>query len=345
MDGEKVTGDDSFNFSINAQLDSTPRMNIFGRKTRGRPRLFRLITSPKSSNSMPQAPISSAPPQLAPSNSSAMPLPPISSAHPQLAPDFSSHIRKKGEPDKNIVEDTNIRYLHFYKGEDICSKLYWYATNMQKNICVISATGSISEVTLQKGDNYLATIKYEGFYKVVTLAGLILPIKPNTTGSTIAAKQGGLMVSFEGEDGRSVNGLVSSSLIAYEKVEVLASVYAYRPGEYKTWEEMESSESIQLSSSDPIGSSPNFQSNLQWVTSTTNPVAERAEVTSNNRFVGQESSVLLKPKETPKDNQNRKVRIFSPRGLLKVSLVQGQEQVVGNDSTGDNVVILSEQRD
>ncbi|XP_047314437.1 AT-hook motif nuclear-localized protein 1-like [Impatiens glandulifera] len=346
MDGEKVTGDDSSNFSINAQLDSTPRMNIFGRKTRGRPRLFRSIISPKSSNlsSMPQAPISSAPPQLAHSNSSAMSLPPISSALPQLAPDFSSNICKKGEPDKNIVEDTDIRYLHFYKGEDICSKLYWYATNMQKNICVISATGSISEVTLQKGDNYLSTIKYEGFYKVVTLAGLILPIKPNTTDSTVADKQGGLMVSFEGEDGRSVNGLVSSSLIAYEKVEVLASVYASRPGEYKTWEEMESSESIQLSSSVPIGSSPNFQSNLQWVTSTTNPVAERDEVTSNNRIMGQESSVL-KPKETPKDNQNRKVRIFSPRGLLKVSLVQGQEPVVGNDNTGDNVVILSEQRD
>ncbi|XP_047331172.1 AT-hook motif nuclear-localized protein 1-like [Impatiens glandulifera] len=339
-------GDDSSNFSINAQLDSTPQMNIFGRKKRGRPRLFRSIISPKSSNSssMPQAPISSAPPQLAPSNSSAMPRRPISSALPQLAPDFSSNIHKRGEPDKNIVEDTNIRYLHFYKGEDICSKLYWYATNMQKNICVMSATGSISEVTLQKEDNYLATIKYEGFFKVVTLAGLILPIRPNTTGSTIATKQGGLMVAFEGEDGRSVNGIVSNSLIAYEKVEVLASVYASKPDEYKTWEEMESSESIQLSSPVPSGSSPNFQSISQWVTSTTNPVAERAEVTSNNRFVGQ-GSVPPRPKETPKDNQNPKVRIFSPRGLLKVSLVQGQELVVGNDNVGDDDVIMSEQRD
>ncbi|XP_047314435.1 AT-hook motif nuclear-localized protein 8-like, partial [Impatiens glandulifera] len=260
MDGEKVTGNDSSNFSINAQLDSTPRNNIFGRKTRG-------------------------------------------------------------EPNKDIVEDTNIRYLDFYKGEDICSKLYWYATNTQKNICVMSATGSISEVTLQTGDNYLVTNKYEGFYKIVTLAGLILPIKTNTTGSTIAVKQGGLMVAFEGEDGRLVNGLVSSSLIAYEKVEVLASIYTSRPSEYKTWEEIESSESIQISSSVSSGSIPNFQSNLQWVTSTTNPVSERAEVTSNNRFVGQGSSMPLKPKETPKDNQNRKVLTLMFKGITVISRV------------------------
>ncbi|XP_047335278.1 AT-hook motif nuclear-localized protein 11-like [Impatiens glandulifera] len=181
-----------------------------------------------------------------------------------------------------VVDVSNLSILEITHDPSPTQVLYWYATIMQKNICLMSATDSILEVTLQQEDNYFATIKYEGLYKIVTLSGLILPIRQNTTDSTIAAKQGGLMVAFEGEDGRCVNSLVSSSLIAYEKVEVLASIYASRPGEYKTWEEMESSDSIQLSSPVPSGSSLIFQSISQWVTSTTNPVAERAEVTSNN---------------------------------------------------------------
>ncbi|GAB2232423.1 hypothetical protein Drorol1_Dr00011455 [Drosera rotundifolia] len=102
-------------------------------------------------------------------------------------------------------------------GEDISSRIMSFSQSGQKAVCILSATGAISNVTLRQAATSGGTVTYEGRYEILTLLGSFMISEIG--GQRITT--GGLSVSLSGPDGRVFGGGVAGLLIAASPVQVV----------------------------------------------------------------------------------------------------------------------------
>ncbi|KAJ4747417.1 AT-hook motif nuclear-localized protein 10 [Rhynchospora pubera] len=101
-------------------------------------------------------------------------------------------------------------------GEDVSSKIMSFQHG-PRAICILSANGAISNVTLRQAATSGGTVTYEGRFEILSLSGSFLL---SETGGQ-RSRTGGLSVSLAGPDGRVLGGSVAGLLTAASPVQVI----------------------------------------------------------------------------------------------------------------------------
>ncbi|EOA20936.1 hypothetical protein CARUB_v10001268mg [Capsella rubella] len=106
-------------------------------------------------------------------------------------------------------------------GEDVTMKIISFSQQGPRAICVLSANGVISSVTLRQPDSSGGTLTYEGRFEILSLSGSFMP---NDSGGT-RSRTGGMSVSLASPDGRVVGGGVAGLLVAASPVQVVVGSF------------------------------------------------------------------------------------------------------------------------
>ncbi|KAH7687050.1 AF0104/ALDC/Ptd012-like protein [Dioscorea alata] len=95
-------------------------------------------------------------------------------------------------------------------GEDVNMKIISFSQQGPRAICILSANGVISNVTLRQPDSSGGTLTYEGRFELLSLSGSFMPTDDGGTRS----RHGGISVSLASPDGRVVGGSLAGLLVA-----------------------------------------------------------------------------------------------------------------------------------
>lgn len=109
-------------------------------------------------------------------------------------------------------------------GEDVMMKVISLSQQGPRAICILSANGVISNVTLRQPDSSGGTLTYEGRFEILSLSGSFMLTESQGTRS----RSGGMSVSLASPDGRVVGGAVAGLLVAAGPVQVV--VGSFLPG-------------------------------------------------------------------------------------------------------------------
>ncbi|XP_057976985.1 AT-hook motif nuclear-localized protein 1 [Malania oleifera] len=106
-------------------------------------------------------------------------------------------------------------------GEDVTMKVISFSQQGPRAICILSANGVISNVTLRQPDSSGGTLTYEGRFEILSLSGSFMPSESGGTRS----RSGGMSVSLASPDGRVVGGGVAGLLVAASPVQVVVGSF------------------------------------------------------------------------------------------------------------------------
>ncbi|XP_041002721.1 AT-hook motif nuclear-localized protein 6-like [Juglans microcarpa x Juglans regia] len=109
-------------------------------------------------------------------------------------------------------------------GEDVTMKVMSFSQQGSRAICILSANGTISNVTLRQPASSGGTLTYEGRFEILSLSGSFMPTENGGTKS----RSGGMSVSLAGPDGRVMGGGLAGLLVAAGPVQVV--VGSFLPG-------------------------------------------------------------------------------------------------------------------
>ncbi|OAY62312.1 AT-hook motif nuclear-localized protein 9 [Manihot esculenta] len=108
-------------------------------------------------------------------------------------------------------------------GEDIATKIMSFSQQGPRAICILSANGAVSTVTLRQPSTSGGTVTYEGRFEILCLSGSYLVT--NNGGSR--NRTGGLSVSLASPDGRVIGGGIGGMLIAASPVQVIVGSFIW----------------------------------------------------------------------------------------------------------------------
>ncbi|KAK4419315.1 AT-hook motif nuclear-localized protein 1 [Sesamum alatum] len=114
-----------------------------------------------------------------------------------------------------------------YTGEDVAGKILTFAQKGSRGVCVLSANGSVSNVTIRQPGSSGGLLTYEGRFEILTLTGSYT-ISDN---GGIKSRTGGLSVSLASPDGRVIGGGVAGLLMAASPVQIV--VGSFLPNGFK----------------------------------------------------------------------------------------------------------------
>ncbi|KAE8731446.1 AT-hook motif nuclear-localized protein 10 [Hibiscus syriacus] len=106
-------------------------------------------------------------------------------------------------------------------GEDVSSKIMSFSQHGPRAICILSANGAVSNVTLCQPATSGGTVTYEGRFEILSLSGSFLLSENGGQRS----RTGGLSVSLSGSDGRVLGGSVAGLLTAASPVQVVVGSF------------------------------------------------------------------------------------------------------------------------
>ncbi|XP_031473470.1 AT-hook motif nuclear-localized protein 10 [Nymphaea colorata] len=106
-------------------------------------------------------------------------------------------------------------------GEDVASKIMSFSQQGPRAVCILSANGAISNVTLRQPATSGGTVTYEGRFEILSLSGSFLLSESGGQRS----RTGGLSVSLAGPDGRVLGGGVAGLLMAASPVQVVVGSF------------------------------------------------------------------------------------------------------------------------
>ncbi|XP_044476634.1 AT-hook motif nuclear-localized protein 1-like isoform X2 [Mangifera indica] len=191
-----------------------------GKKKRGRPRKY----GPDSTITMALSPKPI---------SSAAPSPPVidfsvSAVKQRKMKPASSASKSKYEPENlgewvacSVGANFTPHIITVNTGEDVTMKIISFSQQGPRAICILSANGVISNVTLRQPDSSGGTLTYEGRFEILSLSGSFMPSESGGTRS----RSGGMSVSLAGPDGRVVGGGVAGLLVAASPVQVVVGSF------------------------------------------------------------------------------------------------------------------------
>ncbi|KAE9584929.1 putative AT-hook motif nuclear-localized protein [Lupinus albus] len=127
----------------------------------------------------------------------------------------------KNKPKPPIIittENPNAIKSHvfeFESGVDIAESLLCFASTRQRGLCVLSATGTVVNVTLRQ--EHGATMVLRGQFGIIIMNGLFFPLGSSSSGLTVYLGRG---------QGRMIGGTVVGPLVALGPVIVMATTFA-----------------------------------------------------------------------------------------------------------------------
>ncbi|KAG1361303.1 AT-hook motif nuclear-localized protein 9 [Cocos nucifera] len=132
-------------------------------------------------------------------------------------------------------------------GEDIATKIMSFSQQGPRAVCILSANGSVSTVTLRQPSSSGGTVTYEGRFEILSLSGSYL-LSDNGGSRSIS---GGLSISLSSPDGRVIGGGVGGLLRAASPVQVMVGSFVY--GGSKTKNKTKSGRKTGHESELPVG--------------------------------------------------------------------------------------------
>ncbi|XP_061373545.1 AT-hook motif nuclear-localized protein 9-like [Gastrolobium bilobum] len=179
-------------------------------------------------------------------------------------------------------------------GEDIATKIMAFSQQGPRAICILSANGAVSTVTLRQPSTSGGTVTYEGRFEILCLSGSYL--LADNGGSR--NRTGGLSVSLASPDGRVIGGGVGGVLIAASQIQVIVGSFLWGGSKTKN-KKKEGSEGAEVA----------LESDHQEVH---NPVAVNS--ISPNQNLTPTSSLSPWPASRPLDMRNSHIDIDLMRG-------------------------------
>ncbi|GMH22750.1 hypothetical protein Nepgr_024593 [Nepenthes gracilis] len=163
---------------------------------------------------------------------------PISSSAPPQVIDFSRRAGLAIKQQKNKFETDNLgewvsfsvgdnftpHIIAVNAGEDVTMKVISFSQVGPRAICILSANGVISSVTLRHPDSSGGTLTYEGRFEILTLTGSFMP----SESGGIRNRSGGMSISLVSHDGRVVGGAVAGLLVAAGPVQIVVGSFLAR---------------------------------------------------------------------------------------------------------------------
>ncbi|XP_058204101.1 AT-hook motif nuclear-localized protein 1-like [Rhododendron vialii] len=114
-----------------------------------------------------------------------------------------------------------------YTGEDVAAKILSFSVKGPRGICVLSANGAVSNVTIRQPGSSGGLLTYEGRFEILSLTGSFT-VSEN---SGVRSRTGGLSVSLAGPDGRVVGGGIAGLLTAASPIQIV--VGSFMPNGFK----------------------------------------------------------------------------------------------------------------
>ncbi|KAK4371911.1 hypothetical protein RND71_007295 [Anisodus tanguticus] len=106
-------------------------------------------------------------------------------------------------------------------GEDVTTKIMSFSQQGPRSICILSANGVISTVTLRQPSTSGGTVTYEGRFEILCLSGSFLVSDTGGSRGRIVS----LSVSLASPDGRVIGGAVGGALIAASPIQVIVGSF------------------------------------------------------------------------------------------------------------------------
>ncbi|KAL2238213.1 UNVERIFIED_CONTAM: AT-hook motif nuclear-localized protein 5 [Sesamum indicum] len=112
--------------------------------------------------------------------------------------------------------------LHVGAGEDVAAKILAFAQQRPRALCIMSANGTVSAVTLRQPTSG-GTVTYEGRFEILCLSGSYLVAESGAPNN----RTGGISISVCSPDGHIIGGAIGGRLIAANPVQVVACSFVY----------------------------------------------------------------------------------------------------------------------
>ncbi|XP_023005487.1 AT-hook motif nuclear-localized protein 1-like [Cucurbita maxima] len=106
-------------------------------------------------------------------------------------------------------------------GEDLMMKILSFSQQGSRAICILSANGVISSVTLRQPNSSGGTLTYEGRFEILSLSGSFMP----SDNAGARSRNGGMSVSLASSDGRVFGGGVVGLLVAASSIQVVVGSF------------------------------------------------------------------------------------------------------------------------
>ncbi|CAK8542354.1 unnamed protein product [Lathyrus sativus] len=108
-------------------------------------------------------------------------------------------------------------------GEDIAPKILEFSQERARALCVISAHGRVSSVTLRQPATQGGTIKHEGDFDILCMSGSYMP----TESGSLLNRTGGISVILSNPDGSLFGGRVDGLFAASGPVKVMVGTFLW----------------------------------------------------------------------------------------------------------------------
>ncbi|XP_058093641.1 AT-hook motif nuclear-localized protein 14-like [Magnolia sinica] len=213
-----------------ASAAPSPALTDSVKRKRGRPRKYgpggpaTEMSSP-ASTAMKKAPATTtAAPSSLPISSSSAISPSTPTPHKkEPSSSLSSSSNKKAQLDAlgSAGHGFTPHVITVAAGEDVAQKIMSFMQQRKRAVCILSASGSISNASLRQPAMLGGNVSYEGRFEILSLSGSYL----HTEIGGASSRTGGLSVCLSGADGRIVGGGVGGPLKAAGPVQVIASSF------------------------------------------------------------------------------------------------------------------------
>ncbi|KAL5768169.1 hypothetical protein ACOSQ2_014952 [Xanthoceras sorbifolium] len=118
----------------------------------------------------------------------------------------------------NLGQGFTPHVINVAAGEDVSQKIMVFMQQSKRDICILSASGSISNASLRQPATSGGNITYEGRFEIVSLSGSYVRTE-------IGGRTGGLSVCLSSTDGQIVGGGVGGPLKAAGPVQVIVGTF------------------------------------------------------------------------------------------------------------------------
>ncbi|KAF5195802.1 At-hook motif nuclear-localized protein [Thalictrum thalictroides] len=134
-------------------------------------------------------------------------------------------------------------------GEDVAAKILSFSQKGPRAICILSANGAVSNVTIRQPGSSGGILTYEGRFEILALSGSFTL----SDSGGVRSRTGGLSVSLAGPDGRVIGGGVAGQLMAASPIQVV--VGSFMPNSHKSHKRKHQ---LEPSMPSPIPGAPNL---------------------------------------------------------------------------------------
>ncbi|XP_047982378.1 AT-hook motif nuclear-localized protein 22-like isoform X2 [Salvia hispanica] len=144
--------------------------------------------------------------------------------------------------------------MEIASGCDVHDSISTFATRRQRGVCILSGTGTVTNVTLRQPAAPTSVLTLHGRFEILSLSGSFLPPPAPPAASSLA-------IYLAGSQGQVVGGTVVGPLLASGPVVIMAASFGNAAYERLPLEQEEAPEGQQQMMSDPNANL--FQGNPQ----------------------------------------------------------------------------------